>query len=277
MKKLFTIKNSGSIWVEIEGAVYSTFSHSENKHTYFDSEGNVLENYSRSPIQDDEESVEIADPDFFEEIGEGFYKYTTHEVTYDVDGEYGLFGIKYNNGKKLTDEKYYQVGRFCNGLCAVSVEDCKWGCIDTDGNLVIPYKFCEEMLFNRYGVAVGDNTLIDRLGNEIPDTALNSIDDCGEDDRYFVFSFLDCEQLASIDECGTAPNITVDIYDTKNRTYVVKGIPECRLDIYSFDGEPEVVLAAAKLIDQYERIRIARKGTILCEKDGFITVYDYYQ
>jgi hypothetical protein len=35
--------------------------------------------------------------------------------------------------------------------------------------------------------------------------------------------------------------ITVDIYDTKNRTYVVKGIPECRLDIYSFDGEPEVV------------------------------------
>ena len=64
MKKLFTIKNSGSIWVEIEGAVYSTFSHSENKHTYFDSEGNVLENYSRSPIQDDEESVEIADPDF---------------------------------------------------------------------------------------------------------------------------------------------------------------------------------------------------------------------
>ena len=143
--------------------------------------------------------------------------------------------------------------------------------------MVTPYNFNEEMFFNEYGVAVGNRTLIDRLGNEIPDTSLNSIDDCAEYDRYFVFSLLTDEQLASISECCTAPNITVDIYDTKNRTYVVKGVPECRLEVYCFDGEPEVILAAVELLDQYDKIDLSRKGTIICEKDGFITVYDYYQ
>ena len=92
-----------------------------------------------------------------------------------------------------------------------------------------------------------------------------------------MFSFLSDEQNASIAECGTADDITVDIYDTKNREYVVKGIPECRLDVYMFDGEPEVILAAVKLIDQYECIRLKKNGTIICEKDGLITIYDYYK
>lgn len=277
MKKLFTIKKNGIFMVEKEGSVYSTFIRSENKHIFFDNEGNYLENYSCPQIHDDEKFIEINDPDFFEDIGEEFYKYTTHDVTYDIDGQYGLFGIKHNNGKKLTEEIYYQVGRFCNGLCAVSIEDGKWGCINTEGNLVIPYNFSEEMFFNKYGVAVGDNTLIDISGNPIPDTTLNSIDSCSEDDRYFVFSLLSDEHTASIDECGTAPDTTVDIYDTKSRKYVVKDITECRLYVYFFDGEPEVILAAVKLIDQYENIRLSKNGTIICEKDGFLTIYDYYQ
>lgn len=276
MKKLFTMKVDGLLGVEVESAVYSTFDHSKNKHIYYDCKGNVLETYSRPPIRN-KEPVEIDDPDFLEEIGEGFYIYTTHEVSYDVDGRYGRFGIKYNDGKKLTEEIYNQVGSFCNGLCAVSIEDSKWGCIDTNGNLVIPYTFLEEMFFNEYGVAVGNDTLIDRTGNEIPDTTLNCIDDCGEYNRYFVFSLLTDEQLDSDDEHGITPNITVDIYDTKKRTYVVKGIPECRMDVHCFDGEPEVIVAAADLLDQYDSIRLTRKGTILCKKDGIITVYDFYQ
>jgi hypothetical protein len=132
------------------------------------------------------------------------------------------------------------------------------------------------MFFNEYGVAVGNHTLIDRQGNEIPGTAINSIDDCSEYDRYFVFSFLNEVQMASISECGTAPDITVDIYDTKNRKYVIKGIPECRLYVYCFDGEPEVILAAAELLDRYDEVNLYDKGTIVAKKDGYITVFDYY-
>lgn len=277
MKKLFTIKNNGIFRVEVEGSVYSTFIRSENKYTFFDNEGNLLENYKRPPIQDDKIYIEIDDPDFYEEIDEGFYKYTTHEVTYDIDGEYGLFGIKHNDGKKLTEEIYCQIGKFCNGLCSVSVEDGKWGCINTQGNLVIPYNFYEEMFFNKYGVAVGNNTLIDVSGHPIADTSLNSIDSCSEDDRYFVFSFLNDKQSDSIDEFGTAEDITVDIYDTKNREYVIKGVPEGCLDVYMFDGEPEVILAAVNFIGQYDRISITKKGIIICKKDELITIYDYYR
>ena len=274
VRNLFTIKDDGLFGVEIEGEVYSRFDYKKNKYIFIDCEGNAID-YSRPPLQD-EESIEITDPDFLEEIGEGFYVYTTHEVTYDVDGKYGKFGIKYINGDKLTDEVYYQIGRFCNGLCSVSEEDGHWGCINTKGELVIPYHFGEEMFFNEYGVAVGNHTLIDRQGNEIPGTAINSIDDCSEYDRYFVFSFLNEEQMASISECGTAPDITVDIYDTKNRKYVIKDIPECRLYVYCFDGEPEVILAAAELLDRYDEVNLYDKGTIVAKKDGYITVFDYY-
>ena len=262
-------------WVEKEGAVYSIFSRTMNQHIFVDYNGKTTD-YSFPPIQDDHEPVKINDPDFLEEIGEGFYIYTTHEVTYDVDGKYGQFGIKHISGEKLTEEIYYQVGTFCNGLCSVSEKDGQWGCINTKGELVIPYKFSEEMAFNEYGVAVGNFTLIDRKGNEIPDTALNSVDDCGEHDRYFTFSYLNEEQLASIDYCGTAPGITVDVYDTKNRNYVIKGVPECRLKVYCFDGEPEVILAAAELLNRYDEVNLYGLGTIVCEKDGYITVFDYY-
>ena len=91
---MFTTANRGLLWVEAEGAIYSVFDQTEKRRTFFDGEGVVLENYSRPHIQETD-SVEIDDPDFFEEAGEGFYIYTTHEVTYDVDGRYGLFGLKY--------------------------------------------------------------------------------------------------------------------------------------------------------------------------------------
>ena len=275
MKKLFTLKNDISFRVEVEGEVYSTFDNKNNKHIFIDCEGNVTD-YSRPPLQDKNETVNITDPDFLEEIGEGFYVYTTHEVTYDPDGKYGRFGIKYTNGEKLTDEIYYQVGRFCNGLCSVSKKDGYWGCINTKGEVVIPYHLGEEMFFNEYGVAVGNFSLIDRMGNEIPDTALNSIGYCGEHERYFVFSFLNKEQMASVNDCGTAADITVNIYDTKNRKYVIKGIPEFRLNVYCFDGDPEVILSAAELINSYDEINLYGKGTIVGEKDGYITVFDYY-
>ena len=276
MKKLFTLKDDGSFWVEREGEVYSIFNRVANKHTFMDCDGNIID-YSRPPLLQDEESIEITDPDFLEEIGEGFYVYTTHEVTYDVDGKFGKFGIKYINGEKLTDEIYYQVGRFYNGLCSVSEKEDFWGCINTNGELVIPYHFGDEMVFNKYGVAADYHTLIDRQGNELPDTALNFIDECGEYDRYFVFSYLNDEQLAYCDEFGTEPDVTVDIYDTKNRKYVIKGVPECRLNMYGFEGEPEVIIAAVELLDKYDEVDLFRTGTIVGKKDGYITIFDFYK
>lgn len=140
--------------------------------------------------------------------------------------------------------------------------------------MVIPCSFSEALCFNQYGVSVGDNGLIDRSGNEIPGVALNSVDSDKADERYFVFSLLTEEQLQSVDACGTAPNITIDIYDTKNRAYAARAVPECRLDVLGFAGEPEVIAAAVELLDRYDRVSLSGKCTIVCEKDGYITVYD---
>ena len=62
------------------------------------------------------------------------------------------------------------------------------------------------------------------------------------------------EQSESIDKCGTAENIKVNIYDTKNRKYVVKDIPELKLDVSFFNGDEEIILAPVELIDDYERL-----------------------
>ncbi len=134
----------------------------------------------------------------------------------------------------------------------------------------------DELIFNKYGVACGDGCLVDKDGNEIPDTKLNLEDDCYEDNRYFTFSLITKEQSDSIDKCGTAIGITLDVYDTKLRKYVLRDIPECKLNISFFDGEPEVVLAAAALIQEFETVKICEQGTILGTKDGWITVFDYY-
>lgn len=133
-----------------------------------------------------------------------------------------------------------------------------------------------DLIFNQYGIACGDRCLIDRDGNELPDTKLNLEDDCGRYDRYFAFSLISEEQSKLIDACGTAKGITLDIYDTKERKYVLRGVPELKLDVSFFDGEPAVILAAFELISQYESVRIERNGTILGKKNGTVTVYNYY-
>ena len=134
----------------------------------------------------------------------------------------------------------------------------------------------DELIFNKYGVACGNGCLIDECGNVIPETELNLEDDCNEHNRYFTFSLITKEQVDLIRKSGTAPGITVDVYDTKTRDYIVKSIPECKLDISFFDGEPEVVLAAVELLQEFETVRVCEKGTILGTKDGWITVFNYY-
>lgn len=134
----------------------------------------------------------------------------------------------------------------------------------------------DKLFYNKYGVACGDNCLVDLDGNPIPDTELNLEASCGEYDRYFTFGTTTEEQDESISRCGEAEGITLDIYDTKTRSYVAKGIPECRLDVSFYDGEPEVILAAIDLIPEYEEVDVCIMGTIIGKKDGFITVYNFY-
>ena len=208
---------------------------------------------------------------------DGFYGYSTGEIHYHQDGFDGQVGIKSKDGIKITEEVFAELTYFSNGLCPVRNTEGKWGCVDTTGKLVLPYQFCDALQFNHYGVAVGDDSLIDRNGNPILDTELDLIEDCYEQNRYYVFGLLTKEQSESISQCGRAENILLDIYDTKLRKYVVRNIPESDLAIGSFEGEGEVILAALAMMPNYDRISIDGIGTIFARKNKVITVYDYYQ
>ena len=134
----------------------------------------------------------------------------------------------------------------------------------------------DKLFYNKYGIACGDNCLVDIDGNPIPDTDLDLEDSCSEYDRYFTFGTVTEEQGESISRCGTADGINICIYDTKTRSYVAKDIPEGCLDVSSYDGEPDVILAAIGLISKYESVRVCKSGTIIGKKDGWVTVYNFY-
>ena len=49
------------------------------------------------------------------------------------------------------------------------------------------------------------------------------------------------------------------------------------LDVAFFEGEEEVILAALKLLPEYDKIKLESKSTILAEKNDVTDIYDYYQ
>ncbi len=280
MKELFSLNTNGMFRIEQEGCIYSIREWDSGKDTFYDAAGQILQGYRPSELDEVDAPYEgdyTGDPEQVTPVVNGYYGYTTHEVSYDPGEMFGSFGIKAVDGRKITEEIYYQIDYFSCGLCAVRLKDSQWGCIDTQGRLVIPYQFSEPPRFNLYGVAVGDHSLIDVSGQPIANTMLNSLDSVCETDRYFVIALLTEAQLTSIDQCGTASDIVVDIYDTKERKYVVKGIPECKLDIYSNDVTHEVILQAVGMLNQYDSILLHGKGTIVGEKNKVITVFDFYQ
>lgn len=278
MKKLFSTNIYGIADVAAEGKVYGIYDYSLNKWLFFDAIGQPLPNYKRpeweSSIYDEQYT---GDKTQITPMIDGFYGYSTGQIHYHPDGFDGQVGIKYKDGTKITEEIFAELNYFSNGLCPVRNKEGKWGCVDTTGKLVLPYQFCDAPQFNHYGVAVGDNSLIDRNGNAIPDTELNLIEDCYEQNRYYIFGLLAKEQSDSISQCGRAKNIRLDIYDTKLRKYVVRNIPECDLAIGNFEGEGEVILAALTMMPNYDRISVDGIGTIFAEKANVITVYDYYR
>ena len=279
MKKLFTISAGRSVFAMEEGKVYELVDWKKEERIFCNAVGQQLLDYQR-----DECDESIYDDQYTDDktqvtpMIDGFYSYSTHKITYHSDGMDGLFGIKAKDGRKITEEIFAEVDEcFRYGLLSVRNSENLWGCIDEKGNLVIPYKFGDRLRFNKYGVAVGDNTLVDRQGNEIPGTVLNLEDYCDMSYRYFTIARISDAQSESIDACGSAENICVDIYDTKLRKYVVRNIPDGKLDVVFFEGEEEVILAALALLPGYDEIKLESKSTILAEKDGIVDIYDYYQ
>ena len=75
------------------------------------------------------------------------------------------------------------------------------------------------------------------------------------------------EQDEQLEKTGTADGITTDIYDTKLREFVVKGIPEESVALTSYDGEPGPLLAAVEMLDLYDELELECEGFIIGRKD----------
>lgn len=278
MKKLFTISAGRAMLVREEGKVYGLRDWENGEWAFCEAEGQRIPDYLPQEQKDIDDDQYTDDKEQVTPMIDGFYGYSTHEVTYYPGGMDGLFGIKAKGGEKITEEIFAEVDEsFRYGLLSVRNVDDLWGCIDEKGNLVIPYKYSDRLRFNQYGVAVGNNTLIDRQGDEIPGTKLDLEDYCDISYRYFTIGLLTEEQSNSISACGSAEGILLDIYDTKLRKYVVRGVPDGKLDTVFFEGEEEVILAAMELLPNYDEIELESKGTIRAKKDGIVDVYDYYR
>lgn len=277
MKKLFSVKDGRCFHVVEEGKVYAFYDYSQKEWQFYDASGRHLPAHQET---DREESVDeeqyTDDKTQITPLINGFYGYSTGEILYHPDGFDGHVGIKDKTGKKITEEIFAELTYFSDGLCPVRNKAGKWGCVDEAGRIVLPYEFSEAPQFNRYGVAVGDHTLIDCDGKEIAGTELNSVDDCHEENRYYTFGLLSASQMESISQCGVAEDVRCDVYDTKLRKYAAKGIPECKLNIGSFDGESEVITAAAEMLNDFDEIWVEAKGTICAKKSGYITIFDFY-
>lgn len=277
MKKLFSISDCRSILIEEEGKVYALVDWKKDEWTYCDADGQLLLDYQPAELEEGFEGS-TDDKTQVTEMINGFYGYSTHKVTYRPGGMDGLFGIKAKDGTKITEEIFTEIDQCYNyGRLSVRNSEKLWGCIDEKGTLVVPYKFFDPLQFNQYGIAVGNNTLIDCLGNEISGTELDLESYCDISYRYFTTALLTKEQCESLDVCGSAEGILVDIYDTKLRKYVVKGVPDGKLETMFFKGEPEVILAAMGFLSDYDKIAIEENGTFIAKKDGTVTIYDYYK
>lgn len=278
MRKLFET-NHRLLFVEKEHEVFSWYDDSGQKRWHFvDGQGN--ENvYQRPPLPDEEADMEGETPDDPTHLGpivEGMYPFTTHPVTYYPVDYYGVIGIKNAAGQIVAEEQYEQVDSYFNGWCSVKKKDGGWGCIDKAGQAVVSFSYGDPVRFNSYGVALGNGCLIDRNEKEIEGTDTNCCEQYDLDSRYFLMALLSKEQEESIERCGSAESVTFDVYDTKLRRYVARGIPDGRISIFSGEAEPWVILAAVELLREYDCVSIYKKGTILAERGGTIAVFDYY-
>lgn len=281
MKKLFET-DKHILRVVGDAEFFEWFDSANNKIHAFDRKGQEIEGYKRSELvvsgKEELEGRYPDDPTAIDVVNEGLYAYSTHPVEWDPDGCFGIIGFKNLEGAVVVEEQYEQVDYFFNGLCSVKKKDSGWGCIDKAGNEVITFKYEEPVRFNKYGVAMADDYLIDRNEIKLEGTDLNYCNSYFENDRYFMISMDTEEQLEAIDGCGYAEDLTVDIYDTKNKVFVARNVPEDRLYLYEFSGGPEekLINTANELLSEYDEVNVLGPRVLIAEKSGVFSVFDYY-
>lgn len=281
MKKLFSTYSKSALiipWEEERNIQVLEFGHVIS--VYYDYDGNNIPRPDFAVRKNEEscdyENDQTDDPTQYGPLYNGFYSYTTHEVVESIDDTFGLFGLKDKHGKVVVEEKYWDIGLFSCGLCPVRKVNGNWGCINEKGELVIPHIYWDEPVFNKNGVAYGNNSLIDDKGNEIEDTKYDSYEPVDEGDRYYKLVVFSEKQEKQIAECGVADDVTENIFDTKLREYAARDVPELRIDYSHFNGEPCVIRAAIELLDEYEEIVVKGKGIIVGRTGKSSTIYDYY-
>lgn len=138
MKELFSIDTESFIFPREDLDLFELHDVVSKSTVYLRADGQVVEPMFEHKGETVCSGYMISDdPTFFEDAGDGFYVYTTHEYHYDPDGAYGCFGVKNVSGEIITEEIFYQVANFSYGLCPVCTRDEKWGCIDTKGKVTL--------------------------------------------------------------------------------------------------------------------------------------------
>lgn len=156
-------------------------------------------------------------------------RFSSTEIEEDIDDVFGTFGFKDKDGNVVIEPQYLSCGEFHCGLCPVALGrtwykthdgkryyEMHWGYIDKYGKVVIPFKYREASIFNKYGVAVVADEytehpyMIDTDGKEIPNTKYPYISQYYEyNDRFIKFSDVDDDHANDGDCYG--------LYDTKIR------------------------------------------------------------
>ena len=278
--KLFTLEATFVSVEDSEDGIFSVPPKSAyGARTYYDSVGKEIEwkaeVHKDNQYEEIEDWGECSDDPTADSMPprDGRYVYTTHEIEYWGPDRQGHFGIKDLDGNIVVPEQFEDTQGFCNGLCSVqSWENHKWGFIDTTGRLVIDYKFPEHSEFNQYGVALGDNHLIDKAGNNIPGTLYNGILEAHGDLRYFIIDFETEEELAEDKDEFTH----CDIYDTKNREYVAKRVPaDIEISCCDDNIEKGIIREAIKYMDGNTKVEVLDERYFACESGGYTTVYKF--
>ena len=278
MKHIMTIRQRGLVDVDEEHHLIHVYDYEKKCWTHFDYDGKRVSAPIANTDHDDEDDDEYEpdDPTFYGILNDSLYSYTTHEVEETVDETFGLFGIKDREGNIIIEEKFWDIKYFMNGMCPVREVNGNWGCINEKCELVLPCIYEIPPVFNKYGIAYGNDSLIDMQGNELPDTPYGNFEYVDEEERYYTLIVFSDEQSEQISRTGRAENVTENIYDTKKREYVLKDIPEGKLDYAFFDGEPCVIRAAAELMDEYDSVSVEGEGIIIGQKGDQSVIYDYY-
>ncbi len=276
MKKIFKVEGKKTIVYLEDYRLFEVYDWDHKRKTFLSEEGNEV---PRPDFRDYPWEHERCydDPTGYEPLGDGYYMFTTHPVEEDPDGPYGCFGIKDKNGEIVVDEKYWQIRSAFNGLFPVQEIEGDWGCVNERGELVVPCIYWEPPHFNKYGLGYGNHMLVDMQGNEIAGTEFNCIEYYNENDRYIPIILTTEEQDEQISKTGTAEGVKKAIFDTKLREYVIRGIPENSIYVDFYDGEPEVIIAAAQMLNQYDNLRLESDGIIIGTKGNRQVVYDYYK